>query len=144
LYHVSTDKSRGNTNKKQKSPFSARSTEKGDIRYCNRETRYRPMINSHGLSSVRFRCKQSVYRAASDCQADSVRSFYLTGTKATGANIHRLGRTADNSLYSSDVRLEHSVFLTVRVRYRVTECDTLSAYTALCHVTDTSCELRLS
>ena len=71
-------------------------------------------------------------------------SFYLTGTKAAGANIHRLGCTADDSLNSSDVSLERSVFLAVRVRNGATERNALSAYTALCHVTDTSCELRLS
>ena len=74
----------------------------------------------------------------------SDRAFYLTGTKATGANIHRLGRTADDSLNSSDIGLERSVFLAVRVRNGATERNALSAYTALCHVTDTSCELRLS
>ena len=74
----------------------------------------------------------------------SVRSFYLTGTKATGANIYRLGGTADDSLNSSDVGLERSVFLAVRVRNGATERNALSAYTALCHVTDTSCDLRLS
>ena len=71
-------------------------------------------------------------------------AFDLAGTKATGANIHRLGCTADDSLNSSDIRLERSVFLAVRVRNGATERNALSAYTALCHVTDTSCDLRLS
>ena len=109
------------------SPY--RSTEKGDIRYCNRENAIPCEDQSHGVKII------------SD---DSVSSFDLTGTKATGANIHRLGRTADDSLNSSDVRFERSVFLAVRVRNGATERNALSAYTALCHVTDTSCELRLS
>ena len=77
-------------------------------------------------------------------QANLVCAFDLTGTKATGADIHRLGCTADDSLDSSDVGLEGSVFLAVRVRNRAAERNALTAYTALCHVTDTSCDFCIS
>ena len=73
-----------------------------------------------------------------------VGTLYLTGTKAAGADIHRFGCTADDSLDSSDIGLEHSVFLAVRVRNRPAERNAFAAYTALCHVTDTSCEFCLS
>ena len=103
------------------------------------------MINSYGLNKASsFLCKRSVCSAASDRVTILVCALYLTGTKAARAYIDSLGRTADDSLYSSDIRLECSVFLAVRVRNGATERNALSAYTALCHVTDTSCELRLS
>ena len=94
---------------------------------------FRQSVSAHGNRSY----EQPVHQ-------QSVCAIDLAGAKATGANIHRLGRTADNSLNSSDIRLERSVFLAVRVRNGATERNALSAYTALCHVTDTSCDLRLS
>ena len=96
------------------------------------------MITRTALKSFAWFADREACRAILDC------AFYLTGTKAARAYIDSLGRTADDNLYSSDIRLECSVFLAVRVRNGATERNALSAYTALCHVTDTSCELRLS
>ena len=62
---------------------------------------------------------------------------YLTGTKATRANVYSLGSAVYNSLNSTNVGLPSSVCSTVRVRYGVTERYTLAAHTANCH-SDTS------
>lgn len=69
----------------------------------------------------------------------SVCTVNLAGTKAAGADVNRLGRAVNNSLDTSDVGLEHSVYLTVGVRNGASENNTLTADTTLCHETDTSC-----
>ena len=58
---------------------------------------------------------------------------YLTGTKATRANVYSLGSAVYNSLNSTNVGLPSSVSLTVRVRYGLTENNALSANIAFCH-----------
>ena len=61
-------------------------------------------------------------------------TFDLTGTKATGAHINGGMSSVDNRLDLADVRFPCTVSLTVRVGNVVTECDALSANTALCHL----------
>ena len=58
---------------------------------------------------------------------------YLTGTKATRANVYSLGSAVYNSLNSTNVGLPSSVSSTVRVRYGLTENNALSANIAFCH-----------
>ena len=58
---------------------------------------------------------------------------YLTGTKATRANVYSLGSAVYNSLNSTNVGLPSSVCSTVRVRYGLTENNALSANIAFCH-----------
>ena len=64
-------------------------------------------------------------------------ALYLTGTKATGANANRLVSTVNNRLYLADIGLPGSVGLTVRVRYVVSESNTLAANATFSHF-DTS------
>lgn len=89
-----------------------------------------------------FRCRDMLQSKREVCSGTNnlVSSVDLAGTKAAGANIHRLRRAVDDSLDSSDVGLERSVDLTVGMRNGTAENKTLSANTALCHVTDTSCD----
>ena len=58
---------------------------------------------------------------------------YLTGTKATRANVYSFGSAVYNSLNSTNVGLPTSVCSTVRVRYGLTENNALSANFAFCH-----------
>jgi hypothetical protein len=68
---------------------------------------------------------------------ESLSSVNLAGTKATGANSNGLGRTVNDSLYLADVGLPSSVCLTIGVGNSVSENNTLTTDTALCH-NDTS------
>ena len=61
----------------------------------------------------------------------------LSGTKATGANVHGSVSTVNHSLNSTNVRLPGSVGLAVRVGHVVSEGNALAADTALSHF-DTS------
>lgn len=61
-------------------------------------------------------------------------SVYLAGTKATGANSNGLVFTVDDSADLSDISLPSSACFTVRVRNVVTECNTLVAVHAFCHI----------
>ena len=66
-------------------------------------------------------------------QVKNLSAAYLTGTKATRANVYSLGSAVYNSLNSTNVGLPSSVCLTVRVRYGLTENNALSANIAFCH-----------
>ncbi len=68
---------------------------------------------------------------------ESLRALDLTGTKATGADIHCLMRTVDNCFHATDIGFPSSVGLAVGVRYVVSERDAFSANAAICHF-DTS------
>lgn len=57
----------------------------------------------------------------------------LAGTQATGTNINGLVRSVDDSLHTTNVGLPSSVRLTVGVGNVMTECNSLTAYRALCH-----------
>ncbi len=57
----------------------------------------------------------------------------LAGTKATRANSNGLRSTVNDCLYLTDIGLPGSVGLTVRVRNVLTENNTFSTNTALCH-----------
>ena len=61
----------------------------------------------------------------------------LAGTKATRANSNGLRRTVYDSLNLADVGLPSSVCLTIGVGNSVSENNTLTTDTALCH-NDTS------
>lgn len=63
----------------------------------------------------------------------SLRALNLPRAQATRANVDRLARALNNSLYAADVGLPGSVALTVGVRNGVAEHNALAAYTALCH-----------
>ena len=63
----------------------------------------------------------------------SLRALNLPGAQATRANVDRLARALNNSLYTADVGLPGSVALTVGVGNGVTEHNALAAHTALCH-----------
>ena len=61
-------------------------------------------------------------------------SFNLTRTKATGANSNGLVFTVDDSADLSDISLPSSAGFAVRVGNVVTECNTLVAVHAFCHI----------
>lgn len=61
------------------------------------------------------------------CAADFAR------TKATGAYRNGLGCTVNYSLYLADIGLPSSVCFSVRVGNILTENNTFSTNTALCH-----------
>ena len=63
----------------------------------------------------------------------SLCAFNLAGTQATGTYINGLVATAYNSFDPTDVGFPGSVGFTVRVRNIVTERNTFTANTALCH-----------
>ena len=58
---------------------------------------------------------------------------YLAGTQAAGANAYSHVGTVNHSLNLTDVGLPGSVGLPVGVRNVVSECNTLTANTALSH-----------
>ena len=66
-----------------------------------------------------------------------LRSVDLARTQATGANGYGLRGTVHDCFYLTDVGLPSSVGLAMRVRYRLSEDNSLSANAALCHI-DTS------
>jgi len=66
-------------------------------------------------------------------QVENLCAAYLTGTKATRANVYSFGSAVYNSLNSTNVGLPSSVCSTVRVRYGLTENNALSANFAFCH-----------
>lgn len=66
-------------------------------------------------------------------QVKNLSAAYLTGTKATRANVYSLGSAVYYSLNSTNVGLPSSVCSTVRVRYGLTENNALSANIAFCH-----------
>lgn len=68
----------------------------------------------------------------------SLCALYFARTQAAGTYIYGLVGSADNGLYLTDIRLPSSVGFTVGVRYVMSEDYSLSAYTTLCHLSDTS------
>ena len=58
---------------------------------------------------------------------------YVAGTQAAGANAYSHVGTVNHSLNLTDVGLPGSVGLPVGVRNVVSECNTLTANTALSH-----------
>ena len=57
----------------------------------------------------------------------------LSRAQATGANGDGLRGTVHHSLYLADIGLPNTVGFTVGVGHVLTEHNTLTAYTALCH-----------
>ena len=64
-------------------------------------------------------------------------AFYLSGTKATGANVNRTISSVNNCLYLTDVGLPGSVGLAVGVGNVMSESNALAAYATFSHF-DTS------
>ena len=63
----------------------------------------------------------------------TLRAVDLTGTQAAGAYAYGSVSTVNDSLYLADVRLPHSVSLTVGVRDVLSEDNALSANITFCH-----------
>ena len=64
----------------------------------------------------------------------TLHTFYFSGTEASGANIYVAASTLHNCLYSLYIGLPCSVGASVRVRHLDTECNTLTAKFAFCHI----------
>ena len=64
----------------------------------------------------------------------TLHTFYFSGTEASGANIYVAGSTLHNCLYSLYIGLPCSVGASVRVGHLDTECNTLTAKFAFCHI----------
>lgn len=57
----------------------------------------------------------------------------LSGTQATGAGVHSLGRAVDDRLHTTDIGLPGTVRPSVRVRHANAEGHALAAKIAFCH-----------
>ena len=70
--------------------------------------------------------------------------FNLARTETAGAYINRLVGSVHDRFDPADVGLPTSVGLAVRVGYSIAENNTLSAYAALCHVSEHLLPLHLT
>lgn len=86
-----------------------------------------------GKKITKAKIPSSIFYVSKQKPTESNRTGNFVRTQATGANIDRLVRAADNCLYTTDIGLPGSVGLSVRVRNIVTEGNTLAADLALCH-----------
>lgn len=89
--------------------------------------------NRKGKKITKAKIPSSIFYVSKQKPTESNRTGNFVRTQATGANIDRLVRAADNCLYTTDIGLPGSVGLSVRVRNIVTEGNTLAADLALCH-----------
>ena len=90
-------------------------------------------ITKKGKKITKAKIPSSIFYVSKQKPTESNRTGNFVRTQATGANIDRLVRAADNCLYTTDIGLPGSVGLSVRVRNIVTEGNTLAADLALCH-----------